>query len=128
MQSSFQSLLNGLSSMYEHNLYLSSLFELLEVRSRVLPPAHPIPLPRPLAGEIAFEHVSFSYEGSDRNALRDGPGQHTVDADHGQRERGHREYERQHSEYERLDHPDEHLQPVERQRHQERHQERHHQQ
>jgi ATP-binding cassette subfamily B protein len=71
VQNSFQSLLSGLSSMYEHNLYLSSLFELLEVRSHVLPPAHPIPLPRPLAGAIAFEHVSFSYEGSDRNALHD---------------------------------------------------------
>ena len=71
VQSSFQGLLSGFSSMYEHNLYLTALFDLLEVKSRVQPPANPIPVPEPLAGEIEFDHVSFSYEGSDRVALRD---------------------------------------------------------
>ena len=71
VQSSFQNLLSGFSSMYENNLYLSSLFELLEVKSRVLAPEHPVPVPQPLRGEIEFDHVSFSYEGSDRPVLQD---------------------------------------------------------
>lgn len=70
VQNSFQSILSGLSSMYENNLYLSSLFELFDVQPRVVAPEHPIPLPRPLAGRIAFEDVSFHYEGSGREALR----------------------------------------------------------
>jgi ATP-binding cassette subfamily B protein len=34
-------------------------------------PADPIPVPNPLRGEIEFDHVSFSYAGSDRMVLRD---------------------------------------------------------
>ncbi len=71
VQSSFQGLLSGLSSMYEHNLYLGSLFDLLQATPRVQAPANPIPLPRPLRGEIVFDHVSFGYEGVERKALDD---------------------------------------------------------
>lgn len=71
VQSSFQGLLGGFSSMYEHNLYLTSLFELLDVSPVVRAPEHPIPLPRPLAGAIEFQNVSFGYAGSDRQALHD---------------------------------------------------------
>jgi len=71
VQTSFQGLLSGLSSTYEHNLYLQSLFELLEVRSRVQAPANPVPLPTPFRGEIEFQHVSFGYDGSDRTILKD---------------------------------------------------------
>ena len=48
VQSSFQSILSGLSSMYENNLYLTSLFELLEEQPRIVPPEHPVPISRPL--------------------------------------------------------------------------------
>jgi ATP-binding cassette subfamily B protein len=71
VQTSMQSILSGLSSTYEHNLYLGALFELLEEQPRITPPAHPVPVPKPLAGRIELQHVSFSYEGSDREALRD---------------------------------------------------------
>jgi len=70
VQSSFQGMLNGFSSMYEHNLYLTSLFELLEREPRVVAPEHPVPVPQPLAGRIEFQNVTFRYEGSDRNVLR----------------------------------------------------------
>ena len=71
VQSSFQGLLSGFSSMYEHNLYLTALFDLLAVKPHVQAPEHPIPVPRPLQGRIEFQHVSFGYEGSDREALHD---------------------------------------------------------
>lgn len=70
VQSSMQSILSGLSSTYEHNLYLSALFELMEEQPRIVAPEHPVPVPRPLAGRIEFQDVSFGYEGSDRQALR----------------------------------------------------------
>jgi ATP-binding cassette, subfamily B, bacterial len=71
VQTSLQSILSGLSSMYEHNLYLQSLFELLEEKPKIVAPEHPVPVPRPLEGRIELRDVSFAYEGSDRQALRD---------------------------------------------------------
>jgi ATP-binding cassette subfamily B protein len=71
VQSSVQGILSGLSAMYEHNLYLSNLFDLLQVESRVRAPAQPRPLPSPLRGEIVFDHVTFQYPGTGAVALRD---------------------------------------------------------
>jgi len=71
VQNSFQSILSGLSSLYENNVYLGSLYELLEVKPRVVAPEHPIPVPQPVQGLIEFDHVTFGYEGSDRTVLRD---------------------------------------------------------
>jgi ATP-binding cassette, subfamily B, bacterial len=70
VQTSLQSILSGLSSTYEHNLYLSSLFELLDEKPRIVVSDRPTPVPTPLAGRIQFDDVSFSYEGSDRNAVQ----------------------------------------------------------
>ena len=71
VQSSIQGILAGFTGMYEHNLYLSNLFELMEVRTVLPVPPEPAELPRPLRGEIQFEHVSFAYTGASSNALTD---------------------------------------------------------
>jgi len=71
VQTSLQSILSGLSSLYEHNLYLTSLFELLDQEPSITVPEHPVPVPSPLAGRIEFEGVSFHYEGSEREASHD---------------------------------------------------------
>ncbi|MBJ7599845.1 ABC transporter ATP-binding protein [Candidatus Nephthysia bennettiae] len=69
VQSSIQGLLGGFSSMYEHNLYLSNLYELLATPTGVQAPEHPRTLPMPVRGEVVFENVSFSYPGSGAQAL-----------------------------------------------------------
>jgi ATP-binding cassette, subfamily B, bacterial len=75
-QQAFQSILSGLGGMYEHNLYMSNLFDYLaiateEVQSQRL---HPTPAPASaLPGidqGIRFEGVGFKYPGQDRWALR----------------------------------------------------------
>jgi ATP-binding cassette subfamily B protein len=71
VQSSIQGILSGFSGLYEHNLYLNNLFELLETPARIQAPEHPKPLPDPLRGEVVFEHVSFGYPGSGVQALTD---------------------------------------------------------
>jgi ATP-binding cassette subfamily B protein len=71
VQNSIQGILGGFSGMYEHNLYLSNLFELMETTSKLPAPANPVALPDPLQGEIRFEHVSFAYPGAAENALTD---------------------------------------------------------
>ncbi len=71
--SSFQGLLSGISSTYENNLYLNTLFEFLAYEPRIVSP----PDGRVLApGEgltVEFRHVSFHYpgRGEDGQALRD---------------------------------------------------------
>ncbi|HVD01857.1 MAG TPA: ABC transporter ATP-binding protein [Candidatus Dormibacteraeota bacterium] len=71
VQSSIQGILAGFTGMYEHNLYLSNLFELVEVRSELPVPPEPVAVPQPLRGEITFEHVSFAYSGATAKALTD---------------------------------------------------------
>jgi ATP-binding cassette subfamily B protein len=71
VQSSIQGILGGFSGLYEHNLYLNNLYELLETPARIQAPANPRPLPNPVRGELVFDHVSFSYPGSGVQALTD---------------------------------------------------------
>ena len=71
VQGSIQGILAGFSGMYEHNLYLSNLLELMETRSTLPAPVVPTAVPVPLRGEIIFEKVSFAYPGAESNALTD---------------------------------------------------------
>ena len=71
VQGSIQGILGGFSGMYEHNLYLSNLFELMETQSVLPTRAEPIPVPDPLHGEIRFDRVSFAYPGAKETALSD---------------------------------------------------------
>ncbi len=80
-QQAFQSALAGIGSMYEHNLYMSNLWEYLRVASAAASrsPRPPLVSGTPRAGEtvtapqamgIAFEDVGFRYPGKDAWALR----------------------------------------------------------
>jgi ATP-binding cassette, subfamily B, bacterial len=57
--------------MYEHNLYLNNLYELMERQPSMPVATEPRPVPQPLRGEIRFEHVSFAYPGAESQALSD---------------------------------------------------------
>ena len=69
VQGSIQGILGGFSGMYEHNLYLNNLFELMETKSTMPAPAKPTKVPQPLRGEIRFDNVTFAYPGAEANAL-----------------------------------------------------------
>ncbi|HYM51796.1 MAG TPA: ABC transporter ATP-binding protein [Candidatus Limnocylindrales bacterium] len=71
VQNSIQGILGGFTGMYEHNLYLSNLFELMEKQPGIPAPVNPVPVPQPLRGEIRFEHVTFAYPGASAPALID---------------------------------------------------------
>ena len=66
----FSMVLGGLQSMYEHQLYLQTLFELLEFKPLVRAPEHPVPFGRPIQQGIEFRNVSYTYEGKDEPALK----------------------------------------------------------
>ena len=76
-QQSFQSMLGAIGSMYEHNLYMSNLFEYLSVtdasalaNAPAAVPADALAPAPALAEGIAFEGVGFRYPGKDAWALR----------------------------------------------------------
>ncbi len=65
---SFNSILSGISSTYENNLFVGTLFEFLEYQPKVVSPKQP----QPLNGQkdhkgldIEFRNVSFTYPGKD---------------------------------------------------------------
>jgi ATP-binding cassette subfamily B protein len=71
VQGSIQGILGGFSGMYEHNLYLNNLFELMETKSSMPIAGAPVKVPQPMLGEIRFENVSFAYPGAEKPALTD---------------------------------------------------------
>ena len=64
-------MLGGLAGLYEDNLFLTYYDEFMALEPRVLPPAQPAPVPRPMREGIRFEHVDFSYPDTERTALAD---------------------------------------------------------
>jgi ATP-binding cassette subfamily B protein len=73
-QQAFQSILSGIGSMYEHNLYMSNLFAFLDQSTERTPTSTSTPTPTPtptLDHGIVLDHVSFKYPGSDKFVLED---------------------------------------------------------
>jgi ATP-binding cassette, subfamily B, bacterial len=63
-QSYLNGLMSGIAGLYEDNLFLSSLYEFLDLESKVKEPEDPQSVPRPMKKGIAFENVNFRYPGS----------------------------------------------------------------
>ncbi|MGH2485595.1 MAG: ABC transporter ATP-binding protein, partial [Ktedonobacterales bacterium] len=68
----FQGLLEGISSTYENNLFVNTLFEFLEYTPAISNPTNGL-RPEGDGLTIEFRHVSFTYPGRDQNepTLRD---------------------------------------------------------
>jgi ATP-binding cassette subfamily B protein len=71
VQGSIQGILGGFSGMYEHNLYLNNLFELMETKPSMPVVAQAVKVPEPMRGEIRFDNVTFAYPGAEKAALTD---------------------------------------------------------
>jgi ATP-binding cassette subfamily B protein len=76
-QQAFQSVLSGIGNLYEHNLYMSNLFDYLAIASSAAatpgaPADAPIPpgVPDGKRSGLVFENVGFRYPGKDTFALR----------------------------------------------------------
>lgn len=82
-QGFLRQMLSSLASLYEDNLFLSNLYEFLDLKPKVVESHHPRPIPRPLQTGIVFDHVSFQYPTSSREILEDitlnvRPGEHVA--------------------------------------------------
>ena len=76
-----QSLGGSISGLYESNLFLNNLEEFLNVKSNIIEPKHPLPIPRPLQQGLRFDRVTFTYPDHTQPTLKDlsftiRPGEH----------------------------------------------------
>ncbi len=60
-QEYLRQLLRGSAGLYEDSLFLNNLYDFLDLKKRVIEPARPVAVPRPLKRGIVFEQVSFGY-------------------------------------------------------------------
>lgn len=67
----FQSLLTGLSGLYEENLFISYFYEFLDVEETVTDPPVPRPMAEPVKEGISLEKVNFTYPQASEKILED---------------------------------------------------------
>jgi ATP-binding cassette, subfamily B, bacterial len=70
VQESLDNLESGLVDLNENRLFMTALYEFLDMESHLKAPAKPTEVPKPLRHGIKFENVSFSYPGTDRLAIQ----------------------------------------------------------
>ena len=68
--SAIRSALGGMASLYENNLFLTNLYEFLDLEPKIFDNPSALPVPKPLHDGIGFKDVTFTYPGSDKPALR----------------------------------------------------------
>lgn len=69
LQGSLKGILGSLTRLYADNLFLTNLYEFLDLKPKVTEPAHPQPVPQAMAEGITYHQVSFHYPASSRQAL-----------------------------------------------------------
>ena len=63
--------MGSLAGLYEDNLFLSNLYEFLDLKRTVIEPVHARPVPQPMQRGIVLDHVSFQYPAGTRKVLED---------------------------------------------------------
>jgi ATP-binding cassette subfamily B protein len=71
VQGSLQLILGNLAGLYEDNLFLSNLYEFLDLKRTVIEPVHARPVPQPMQRGILLNHVSFQYPAGTRKVIED---------------------------------------------------------
>lgn len=68
---SLSNVLKSLSGLYEDNLFLTNLYEFLDLSPKISDPISPLPFPSPMVEGIEFRNVDFQYSNTTRKALHD---------------------------------------------------------
>jgi ATP-binding cassette subfamily B protein len=71
VQAFLQGMLGSLAALYEDNMFLSNLYEFLDLKRTVSEPVHAVPVPQPMQRGIVLNHVSFQYPAGTRKVFED---------------------------------------------------------
>ena len=71
VQGAFQGVLGGVQGIYEHGLYLSTLYDLLDREPKIAAPANPVLVQVPFTRGIEFQNVTYRYPGKVTAAIED---------------------------------------------------------
>ena len=69
-QNALKIIVDNLGRLYEDNLFLTNLFEFLELKPKVIETTSPKPIPTKMQTGITFNNVSFQYADTNRQALK----------------------------------------------------------
>ena len=70
-QNALKALMTGLSGLHEDNLFITNLYEFLDLKSKLVTLKDAQVVPKPITQGIVLEHVDFQYPGTTRQALKD---------------------------------------------------------
>ena len=70
MRSLLDGILTRFTTVSQGAIFLKDLFEFFDIKSRIVPPAHPLPFPQPIREGFTFEDVGFRYTFSEHWANR----------------------------------------------------------
>jgi ATP-binding cassette subfamily B protein len=70
-QGFLQGIFGNLAGLYEDNLFLSNLYEFLDLKHTVIEPLHARPVPQPMQRGIVLNNVSFQYPAGTRKVIED---------------------------------------------------------
>ncbi len=68
---SLRGLLGSLAGLYEDNLFLSNLYEFLDIQPGIVSPDSPVTFPSPIRQGLRFDHVTFGYPSGSGPVLDD---------------------------------------------------------
>ncbi|MBN2305570.1 MAG: ABC transporter ATP-binding protein [Anaerolineae bacterium] len=70
-QTYLRQILTNLAGLYEDNLFLTNMYEFLDLEPKIFSPSKPRPVPRPMQAGIEFQNVNFQYPNGTRPVLED---------------------------------------------------------
>ena len=66
-----QSVLRALAGLYEDNLFLTNLYQFLDLKPRIAAPPQPRPVPQAIQSGITFHNIGFTYPSRAQETLHD---------------------------------------------------------
>jgi ATP-binding cassette subfamily B protein len=66
-----QTLSTGITTLYQNNIFVKSVFELFDLKSSIVESPNPIPIPKDEQIDLQLNNVSFTYANSNKTALKD---------------------------------------------------------
>ena len=68
-QGVIKTLLSNLGQIYRNSLFISNLFDFLQIKPKIVDPPNPVPVPSILTQGIEFRQVTFRYPGTEEPVL-----------------------------------------------------------